>query len=206
QIHSIKSVRPNTVDQLNDAQTGVTEFHWYGDDRLGFRFRLFVYLREKPRVLRSVRHNHRLAVRSDPARDSLPDLDAHIFQRRRSGSDGQLEIQLLLRLIEQQQGPVVRAQKLVDLLHNRPQHLVELQRRRERLPEFLEDRDLACFASLPGQPRIPAPFNGWKLFCFLHAEQSYPLVSFAEAVQPSAYTEPFAASPPSAFPTPGEAP
>jgi len=107
-----------------------------------------------------------------PPGDSLPHLHAHIFQRLRSLADRQLKIQFLLRFIEQQQRPVVRAQKFVNFLHDGAQHLVELQGRGKSLAQFLEHGDFSRFAFLRGQTRIPAAVHSRELFDFLNAHGS----------------------------------
>ena len=84
-------------------------------------------------------------------------------------ADGQLEVELLLGFVEQQQRPVVRTQKFVDLLHDGAENLIELQRRRQRLPQLLEDRDFAGFALFIRNSRVAAAFDGRKLLYFLHA-------------------------------------
>src|SRR5262249_15771124 len=66
------------------------------------------------------------------------------------------------------QGPVVRAQKFINLFHDRAQHLVELQRRCQRLAEFLEDRDFARLAPEFRTSSAAAAVHGWKLFGVLH--------------------------------------
>src|SRR5580692_3729599 len=169
EIAIVKSLGAETIDQLDDAETGVAEFDGNGDDRLRFRFRLFVHLAEKARVLGSVRDDHGFSVLRHPAGDSLPDLDAYIFQSLGSLADCQLEVEFLFRFIQEEQRPVVRAQKLVDFLHDGAENLVELQRRGERLPQLLEDGDFARFTLFGGHRGIAAAFHGRKLLYFVHA-------------------------------------
>ena len=171
-IPRIESFRAHAVDQFDDAQAGVAEFTGHGHDRPRLHLGFFVDLAEEARVLGGVRHDHHFAVLRHPAGDALAELDAHIFQRLRSFSDRQLKIKFLLGFIQQQQRPVIRPQKLVDLLHDRAQHLVELQRRRQRLPQFLEDRHFPCFASFPGHAYISPAFHGRKLLDFVKAHES----------------------------------
>ena len=78
--------------------------------------------------------------------DALPHLDANVLQGVGVLADGQLEVELLLGLVHQQHGPGVRVQELVDLLHDGAENLIELQRRSERLAQFVEDGDFARFA------------------------------------------------------------
>jgi len=56
--------------------------------------------------------------------------------------------------------------------------LIELQRRCERLPQFLEDGNLALFPLLGRHRRIAAAFDGWKLLYFLHARFNLFLQDF----------------------------
>ena len=109
QIARIESVRADAIDQLDDAEAGVAKFYRHGDDGLRLHLGLFVDLAEKARVFRGVGHDDGFAVLRHPAGDSLPDLDAHIFQRLGSLADGQLEIEFLLGFVEQQQRPIFRA-------------------------------------------------------------------------------------------------
>src|SRR6266705_2903965 len=101
-------------------------------------------------------------------RDSLPHLDAHVLQRLRCFSHGQFKIQFLFSFIQQQQRPIVRAQKLIDLLHNRAENLIELQGGRQCLPQLLEDGDLPLFPLPGGHREIAAALHGRKLLYFFH--------------------------------------
>src|SRR4029077_20930468 len=106
---------------------------------------------------------------SHPASDSLPHLDANVFQRLGGLANRQFEIEFLLGLIQQEQRPIVRAQELVDFLHDGAENLVELERRRQRLPQLLEEGDFARLALLGGDRGIAAAFHGWKLIYFVPA-------------------------------------
>src|SRR5580692_11212115 len=169
QVALVKTFRAEAIDQLNDPEAGVAEFNRDGNDRLRFGLGLLVYLREETSVLRSVRHDHGLAVLRHPAGNSLAHLNAYVFERLGSLAHSQFEVEFLFFFIEQQKRPVVRAQKLVYFLHNGAENLVELQRRGQRLPQLLEDGDFARFALLGGHRRIAAAFHGWKLLYFVHA-------------------------------------
>src|SRR5580692_6704986 len=169
EVALVKTFWAEAIDQLDDPQAGVAEFNRDGNDRLRFGLGLLVYLREETSVLRSVRHDHRLAVLRHPAGNSLAHLNAYVFERLGSLAYGQFEVEFLFFFIEQQKRPVVRAQKLVYFLHNGAENLVELQRRGQRLPQLLEDGDFARFALLGGNRGIAAAFHGWKLFDFVHA-------------------------------------
>ena len=141
--------------------------------------KLLIDLAEEARVFRGIGHHHGFAVLGHPAGNSLPDLDAHVFQRRGGFPDRQLEIQFLLGLIEEQQRPVFRAQKFIDLLHDGAENLIELQRRRQRLPQLLEDRDLARLALFVRNGCVTAAFNVRKLLYFLHARLNLSFVHFS---------------------------
>src|SRR5580704_4409276 len=190
EVAIVKSFRAEAIDQFDHAEASVTKFYGNGDDRLRLGFRLFVHLAEKARVLGSVRHDHGFSVLSHPSGDSLPDLNANIFQRLRSLADRQLEVEFLFGLIQQEQRPVVRAQKLVYFLHDGAKNLVELQRRRQRLPQLLEDRNLARF-TLYGEHRgIAAAFHGRKLLYFVHARLVPALKSLKASPLPPRQTTP----------------
>ncbi len=142
--------------------------HRHGDDRARLHLRLFVDLGEKPRVLAHVRHDHGFVVLRHPAGNSLPHLDAHVLQRLRALAHGQLEIQFLLRLIDKQQRPGVRPQKLVDFFHDGAQDLIELQGGSEGLAKLVENRDLARFAMFSSSARAAAPVDPRKILSRIH--------------------------------------
>jgi hypothetical protein len=169
EVAIVKTFRAEAIDEFDDAEAGVAEFDRNGDDGLRFCFCLFVDLAEEARVFGSVGHDHSFAVLRNPAGDALAHLDTYVFQRLGGFSDSQLKIKLLFGFIQEEQRPVVRAEKLVDFLHDRAENLVELQRRGQRLPQFLEDSDFPCFALLGGNRGIAAAFHGRKLLYFIHA-------------------------------------
>src|SRR5580700_5646197 len=169
EVALVKTFWAEAIDQLNDSEASVAEFNRDGNDRLRFGLGLLVYLREETSVFRSVRHHHGLAVLRHPAGNSLAHLNAYVFERLGSFAYGQFEVEFLFGFIEQQKRPVIRAQKLVNFLHDGAKNLVKLQRRGQRLPQLLEDGDFARFALLGGNRGIAAAFHGWKLFDFVHA-------------------------------------
>src|SRR6266566_9517344 len=168
QVPRIKPFRPDAIDQLDDPQAGVAKPHRHRHNRLRLRLGLLVHLREKSRVLGGIRHHHGFPVLCDPPRDSLPHLDAHVLQRLRRFSHGQFKVQLLFSFIQQQKRPIVRAQKLIDLLHNCAENLIELQGGRQCLPQLLEDGDLPLFPLPGGHREIAAALHGRKLLYFFH--------------------------------------
>src|SRR5580698_7802539 len=180
EVTLIETFRAKAIDQLDDAEAGVAKLYGHSDDGLRFGFRLFVNLGEEARVLRGVLDDDRLTMLRHPTGDSLPDLDANVFQGLGCFADRQLEIEFLLGLIQQKQRPVSRAQKLVNFLHDGAENLVELQRRRQRLPQLLEDGDFTGFALLSGNRGIAAAFHGWKLLYFVHA-RLIPAMKFLQA-------------------------
>src|SRR6266850_7853110 len=169
QVPRIETFGPDAIDQLDHAQAGVAKLYGHGNDRLRLGFCFFVDLPEESRVLRRVRHDDGLAVLRYPPGYSLPHLDAHVFQRLRGLAYRQFEVQFLRGFVEQQQRPVVRPQELVNLFHDGAENLIELQRRRQRLPQLLEDGDLALFALLGWHRRIAAAIDDRKRLYFFHA-------------------------------------
>src|SRR5712664_3256422 len=169
QVARIEALGSDAIDQLDYAQTGIAKLYGHRDDRLRFGFCFFVDFPEESRVLCRVRHDHGLAVLRHPTGDSLPQLDAHVFQRLRGFAYRQFEVQFLRGFVEQQQRPVVRPQELVNLFHDGAENLIELQRRRQRLPQLLENGDLALFALLERHRGIAAAIDGRKRLYFFHA-------------------------------------
>src|SRR6267143_34808 len=169
QVSRIESLGPDAIDQLDYAQTGVAKLYGHRNDRLRFGFCFLVHFPEETRVLRRVRHDHGLSALRHPTGNSLPHLDAHVFQRLRGFAHRQFEVQFLRGFVEQQQRPVVRPQELVNLFHDGAQNLIELQRGRQRLPQLLEDGDLALLALLGRHRGIAAAFDDRKRLYFFHA-------------------------------------
>src|SRR6266480_457257 len=169
QVPRIESLRTDAIDELDHSQASVAKPHRHRDDRLRLGLGLLVDLREKPRVLGRIRDHYGLAVLRHPARNSLPHLDPYVLQRLGGFPHRQLKVQFLFGLIQQQQRPIVRAQKFIDLLHNRAENLIELQRGRQRLPQLLEDGNLSLFPLFGRHRRIAAAFDGRKLVYFLHS-------------------------------------
>src|SRR4029077_1025923 len=104
-----------------------------------------------------------------PAANSLAELNAHILECLRGFAYRQLEIEFLLGFVEQQERPVLRAQKFVDFLHDRAENLIELQGGGERLPQFLEDRHFARFSLFGRRAWIAAALDTRKLLDLLSA-------------------------------------
>jgi hypothetical protein len=89
----------------------------------------------------------------------LAHLDANVFQGLGGLAYCQLEVEFLLGLIQQEQRPVVRAEKLVDFLHDGAENLVELQGRGKRLPQFLEDGNFARLTLIAGHRGVAATLH-----------------------------------------------
>jgi hypothetical protein len=82
-------------------------------------------------------------------------------------------------------------QNFVDLLHDGAKHLIELEGRRERFAQLMENGDFASFGKVQGEACIPAPFD--TLECLgiglvLRRSCRFPLhrlVSFLQQGRPS---------------------
>ncbi|HWY78024.1 MAG TPA: hypothetical protein VN281_20585 [Verrucomicrobiae bacterium] len=168
QIARIKTVGTDAIDQLDYAETSVAKLDGNRDDRLRLHLGFFVDLAKEACVFGSIRDDHGLAMLRNPSGDALPDLDANIFESLRGLAHRQFKIKFLRGLIEKQQRPVIRPQKLVDFFHDGAENLIELQRGRQRLAKFLKDRDFAGFSLFVGNRRVAAAFHGGELFDFLH--------------------------------------
>ena len=167
----VETLGADAIDQLDDAEASVAKSHGHGHDRLRFHLRLFVDLAKRSECPSRCPATTTVS----PCCATQPAIPCPILMRtsfRRLGglADGQFEVEFLLGLIQQQQRPVVRAQKLVDFLHDGAENLIELQRRGQRLAQLLEDGDFARFALLGGDRGIAAAFDGWKLIYFVHAQ------------------------------------
>ena len=167
----IEAVWADAVDEFDDAEASVAEIDGDGDDGAGLHFCFFVDLAEEAGVLGSIRDNDDFTVLGDPTGNSLPHFDADIFQGLGSFADGEFKIEFLLCLVEEEEGPVVRAKELVDLFHDGAEYLVELKRRGKRFAELLEHGHFAGFARFRSTARIAAAVDVWKLLDFFNAHE-----------------------------------
>src|SRR4029077_8862362 len=154
------------------AEASVAKFNGHGYDGAGLHLGFFVDLAEEARFLRGVGNDHHFAVLRHPAANSLAEFNAHILECLRGFAYRQLEIEFLLGFVEQQERPVLRAQKFVDFLNDRSKNLIELQGGSERLPQFLEDRHFARFSLFGRCAWIAAPLDTWKLLDLLSAHRN----------------------------------
>ena len=130
------------------------------NDGARFPFRGFVNAFGEARVFGNIGNDLNLAVLRDPARDAFAHLEAQVLDRLRSFPDGDGEIEFVALLVHHEQGPGVRAEELSHLLHDRLQDRVELQRRRQRFRDVVEDAELLqLLAFRCGGFRHPSPLG-----------------------------------------------
>src|SRR5690242_8705782 len=169
EVAVVETLRAETIDELDDAKTGVAEFDGHGNDGLRLCFGLFIDLAEEARVLGSVGDNDGLAMLRDPAGNSLADLDADVLESLRSFADCKLEVEFLFSFVEKKKRPIIRAEKLVNFLHDGAENLVKLQGRGEGFAQFLEYGNFAGLALFGGDCGITATLHGRELLDFVHA-------------------------------------
>ena len=188
QVALTESVRAHAIDQLDDSQRAVSKTHRHRHDRPRLHLRFFIYLGKEARILAGVGNDHYFTGLRHPSGNSLPQLDADIFERRAGLTRSNLEIQFLLGFVHQQQRPGIGVQKLFDLLHDGAEDLVQLERRSEGLAKLVENRHLAQPARIGlhvSDDGIAPAFYPGKIFVFLHhsAESKKLDISIAVAVR-----------------------
>src|ERR1700730_10588083 len=138
QVSLAESFRANAINQLDHSQALFAEPYRHSHDRACLHLRLRVLLFEEPRIGAGIGHHDDFASLRHPTRQALTYLDANIFQGFSAFARGDLEEKLALFQIHKEQRPCIRPQHLVNFFHDGAEHLVELQRRSQRLAKLVK--------------------------------------------------------------------
>src|SRR5580704_7030307 len=89
----------DAVDQLDYAETLIAEANRNGDDRARLHFRIRVHAAEESRILAGIRNDYNFTSLRDPTCESLPGLDANVFESFGTFAGGDLEVEFFALLI-----------------------------------------------------------------------------------------------------------
>ena len=96
----------------------------------------------KARVFVHVRDEERFHLPGDPSGHALADLEPEVLELLGAFSHRKLEPELVSALVQKEQRPVLRLEKLVYLLHDDVEYLFEVKRGGEGLAYLRESREL----------------------------------------------------------------